>query len=109
MLNLIKEALSEEKFKQFIYKKIVKEYYIYYGFNNMILFQKKGTKEGWGKNRIANHLFEEIGGYGKNWSIIADIIIELSNKVKDILFDSNSQDDYKLDLSGEKPEFIKKR
>lgn len=108
MLNLIKEALSEEKFKQFVYKKIVREYYVYYNINDIIFFQKKETKERFGKNIIINDLYKDIGGTEKKWDIIRDIATDISNKAKDILFDSNSQDDYKLDLSGDKPKFIKK-
>jgi len=80
MLNLIKEALSEEKFKKFVYNKIVREYYIYMNIGYVPFFQKKETKERVGINRITNDLYEDIGGNDKKWQIIRDIATDISNK-----------------------------
>lgn len=110
--SIIKEALDEEKFKKFIYNKIIKEYYIYYNIiNYQMFFQKKDITEGLGGlggHSITNYLIEEIGGNEKYWVKINNIVKDLSNEAHDILFKANKAQDYKLDLYGSKPELIKK-
>jgi len=101
--NILKEELNQEKFKQFLYKKIVNNYYLHpIGIGGACLFKSKENDTTIGRGTLSVIL---IRYYGSNYKhLISEVINITITKAKEYI-DDYSNHTY-IDISGNEPKFI---